>query len=132
IQQGAAGGVQLDDEGVLGAGELTLVGRGRVGDGEVARPGAAGDVGVAGGVHGEGPAFVVVAAAEVGGVQQDRAGAVQLGDEGVEHALRGLEVAADGEVGREGRAGQVGTAGGVDGDRLAVIGPAAAQVAGVV
>src|SRR5262249_52301541 len=58
-----APGVALGEEGVLAAALRRLERRG--GGGKVARRGPAGHVGVAAGVHGDAPAAVVAAAAEV-------------------------------------------------------------------
>ncbi len=94
---------------------------------EVRGAGLAGHVHVARGVHGEAPA-VLPTAAQVGGVDERRAGGCDLGHEHVLAALRSL-------VGHQGReiegvraSGNVGVAVPVDRDRVGVLRPASPQI----
>ena len=81
-----AGRVQLRDERVaVVVGRVVRAGGGR----EVRRRRAAAHVGVAGAVDGEAAAAVEVGAAEEGGVDERRAGRVQLRQGGVEGAVGG-------------------------------------------
>src|SRR5204862_463226 len=76
VGQGRAAGVQLGHEGVVDA----AVGRlERAGGREVAGVGKARHVGVAGGVHGDAIGPLTAAAAQVGGVAQDRVDGQRLG-----------------------------------------------------
>ncbi len=133
VERAAAGGVELGDEavpgGVGGVAERRQEG---VGGGEVGRPGHADDVGVAGGVQGDGLAVVVGGAAEVGRVDECGAGGIEFGDVGVPAPAGGGLVGVDeGEVevaAAPGEAGEVGVARGIDGDALAVVVGGAAEV----
>ena len=66
-----------------------------------------GDVGVAGGVHGDASApRLARAAAEVGGVDQGRAGGIQLGHEGIVQSQREGRLEGPGVVGKIGEGGR--------------------------
>src|ERR1700761_1437015 len=96
-------------------------------DREVDGAGASGDVGVSGGVDGDGVAVVAgsigAAAAEIGGIGEGGADWAQLGDKGVGDALETGEGrlksrCGGGEVGGECVPGAVGVAAGIDSDGL--------------
>ena len=76
--------------------------------------------------------LIAVAAAEVGGVDQGRAAAVQLAHERIIVAtVSGLKRARRGRKVTEGEAGDIGVAGGVHRDTKAMIVLAAAEVGGI-
>src|SRR5439155_5778387 len=103
------------------------------GRGEVWRLGPASHVGAAGSVHRDPEALVQAAAAEKGGVDQGRAGGVELHHEGIEDAAEGLPDGARGrgEVRREGEARDVGIAGGINCYGVPTVGRESAEVGGV-
>ena len=81
VEQGRAGGVQFGDKGIAAAGRSSL--EGARGGGEIGGAGTACDIGVARGIDRYADAVVIAAAAQVGGVEQGRAGGVQLADKGI-------------------------------------------------
>ena len=135
VEERRTGGVHLGDEGV-GVAVMCEVRADRDRKGRLIGIRNPSHVGVAGGIHGDAVANVIPAAAEVAGVEERRAGGVQLGDEGVGVAATVMrEVRADRD--REGRLtgiripGHVGVAGGIHGDAVALFVGAAAEVASV-
>src|SRR5262249_6662258 len=134
INQGRPAGVQLGDVGVRRSVEDRLNGVDRW---KVRRVGCACQVSVAGTIHSNAAAVVIVAAAEVGRVDEGAAGGVQLRHEGVggmaaaapvESRLQGV---LGREVGRGGSAGDVGVAGAVHRDAAANVIVAASEICGV-
>src|SRR5262249_45560569 len=121
--------IQLRHKCIVGAGRRPLQGAGR---GEIGGGGSAGDVGVAGGVHGNAVGGVEATAAQVGGVNQATARRTQLRDKGIVTApLKPMEGMGGGEIGGKGIAGDVGVPGAVHRDTLAEVVVGAAQVRGI-
>src|SRR5208337_2585428 len=106
----------------------------RVHGGEIGRASGARHVGISGGINGDAVAIIPAAAAQVGGVDQGRAGGIQLRHERsvIPHGLvERLKRVRGGEVGRISPTCHVGVAGGIDGDAVAFVITTAAQVGGV-
>src|SRR5262249_11126686 len=106
IEQGRAGGIQLAHEGIDSPGESRL--EGARGGGEIGGKGLAGDIGGDQRIEHYGKTLVSVTSAQIGGVDQTRAGGVQLADKGIERGIRwaslegGLEgTGSGGEMGRQ-------------------------------
>src|SRR5439155_1156585 len=119
------------NEGVFAAAASGLEGAG--GRGEVGGKGNPRHVSVAAGVHGDTEAVVDTTPAQVGGVDEEGAGGIELGHEGVFGAAEGgLEGAGGrGEVGGKGNPRHVGVAAGVHGDAEALVNVTPAEVGGV-
>jgi hypothetical protein len=77
IQKRGASGVELRYDGVSNAAAERGLERSR-GEREIERAGAAGDEGVAGGIHGDGAALIIRAPTEIGGIQKRRASGVEF------------------------------------------------------
>ena len=134
VHQSAACGIDLAHKGIAGA-PVSRLDSARAGTREVGRLGKARHIGVAGRVYGDAVAIVATAAAQVSGVHQSAACGIDLGHKGVVVAapVSRLDSARAGtrEVGRLGKARHIGVAGGIYGDAVALVVPAAAQVGGV-
>src|SRR5262249_51557169 len=127
IRQRVARRRELADKRVLRAAQRAVIGADRR---EVRRGRRAGDEGIAGGVDGDGRAVLGVGLAQVGRVSQGRGRGVDFTDERVLAAAGGRLVGAlRGEVGGGGGADDVGIAADIDGDALAGVAAAAAQIA---
>src|SRR5882672_9437400 len=99
--------------------------------GKISRIGASRDVGVTARVHGDAGASVKVVAAQVGGVNEGRAGGIQLGHKGVGEAAAEsrLERAwGGGKITRLGASLEVGAAVGAQGNAEAPVKEAAAKL----
>src|SRR5208282_4106982 len=95
------------------------------------RAGGARHVGVAGGIDGDAEAIVITTTAQVGGVDQVRAGGIQLRHKRVIIAVVSrLYRVSGGEVGRSGVPRHVGVAGGINGDAVGIVNITAAHVGG--
>ena len=131
VDKPGAGGIHFRHESVTATGQGRL--EGTNGRRKIAGVSRARDVGVAGGVHGDGAAEVAATPAEVRRVDKGGASRIQLRHGTVEVTGQGRLEGADRrrKIGGVGEAHDVGIAGGVQCDADAAIVVTAAEVSGI-